>query len=512
MGKETHHESTKFKNGVLFLNLSWKKGSILFNISGVDWGIIGAYMLGMVAIGFFAGKKLKGYEDHILSGREVPTHYLAPGLLTTQIGAGSIIGFVGLCYSIGYSGGWWIISNIFTFIVLGLIGAKPLREAIGSKTLPEWFGNRYNEKSRLFTSLTIAISELAFTAGQFVAGGLFFSVLLGWDLKIAILVFSAICITYTVLGGLWAVFITDFVQMFVMFLGVTALVGYGIFETGGITNLINSSPDGYFSLVQDGQISTVIAQVLYAIPAVFCSFDIIQKIMSAKSPQVARNSCYYASIGVIFFAITMPLIGILGYQILGPNVENPEMITPLLIGTILPLGLKGLAISAVLATIMSSASACLIAASSVITNDICKYFVAFDKFEEKQKLSINIWLTLILGIICWAIASFYDKAMTNMELAWTALSCGAFIPMMAGLLWKRASAAGAISSMIAGALTGLIWLFMGNPLNWRPIIPAYIVGIIVIVIVSLVFPNNKNQKGRAGELVNESSLPMANNN
>jgi SSS family solute:Na+ symporter len=448
-------------------------------------------MLGMVAIGMFAGKKLKGYEDHILSGRQVPTHYLAPGLLTTQIGAGSIIGFVGLSYSIGYSGGWWIISNIVTFLVLGLIGAKPLREAIGSKTLPEWFGNRYNDQSRLFTSVTIAIAELAFTAGQIVGGGLLFATLLGWDPKTGILLYAVINVTYTVIGGLWAVFLTDFVQMFVMFAGITALVAVGVFETGGIGNLINSSPPGYFDLIQDGQFTTVIAQILYAIPAIFCSFDIIQKIMSAKSPQVARNSCYWASLGVVFFAVTMPLIGILGYHILGPNLENPEMITPLLIGTILPIGLKGLAISAVLATLMSSSSACLIAASSVITNDIFKYFVAFDKLDEKRKLSINIWLTLALGVISWAIASFYDKAMSNMELAWTALSCGAFIPMMAGLLWKKASATGAIASMLAGALTGLIWLLNGNPLGWRPIIPAYIIGIIAIVVVSMIFPNQR---------------------
>ncbi len=465
----------------------------MFTISAVDWIVIAAYMLGMVAIGVFSGKKLKGYEDHILSGRQVPTHYLAPGLLTTQIGAGSIIGFVGLSYSIGYSGGWWIISNIVTFIVLGLIGAKPLREAIGSKTLPEWFGNRYNDQSRLFTSVTIAIAELAFTAAQIVGGGLLFATLLGWDPKIGILVFSVINVAYTVLGGLWAVFITDFVQMFVMFAGVTALIAVGIMDTGGLTNLINVSPDGYFNLLKDGQISTVIAQILYAIPAIFCSFDIIQKIMSAKSPQVARNSCYWAALGVVFFAVTMPLIGIIGYQILGPNVDNPEMITPLLIGTILPIGLKGLAISAVLATLMSSSSACLIAASSVITNDIFKYFVNFEKYDQKRKLNINIWLTLILGVVCWAIASFYDKAMGNMELAWTALSCGAFIPLMAGLLWKKASATGAIASMLTGAVTGFVWLFNGNPLGWRPIIPAYIVGIIVIVALSLIFPSKKTQ-------------------
>lgn len=466
----------------------------MFQVGVLDWIVIGAYMLGMVAIGVFAGKKLKGYEDHILSGRQVPTHYLAPGLLTTQIGAGSIIGFVGLSYSIGYSGGWWIISNIVTFVILGWIGAKPLREAIGSKTLPEWFGNRYNDQSRLFTSITIVVAELAFTAAQIVGGGLLFSILLGWDPKMGILVFSVINIAYTVIGGLWAVFITDFVQMFVMFAGVTALIAVGVMETGGLANLIQASPDGYFELIKEGQVATVIAQILYAIPAIFCSFDIIQKIMSARTPQVARNSCYWAAGGVVFFAVTMPLIGILAYQILGPNVENPEMITPLMIGTILPIGLKGLAISAVLATLMSSSSACLIAASSVMTNDIFKYFSNFEKLGEKRKLSINMWLTLILGIICWAIASFYDKAMGNMELAWTALSCGAFIPMMAGLLWKKASAAGAITSMVAGALTGLIWLFNDNPLGWRPIIPAYIVGIVMIIAVSFLFPNQKQVK------------------
>jgi SSS family solute:Na+ symporter len=99
--------------------------------------------------------------------------------------------------------------------------------------------------------VTIAIAELAFTAGQIVGGGLLFSVLLGWDPKTGILVYSVINVAYTVIGGLWAVFLTDFVQMFVMFAGVTALVAVGVIETGGITNL-DEVHWGVTSLIQQG--------------------------------------------------------------------------------------------------------------------------------------------------------------------------------------------------------------------------------------------------------------------
>lgn len=463
-------------------------------LSGLDWIIVLLYMVGMIGIGLIANRKVTGFEDHILSGRSVPTYYLAPCLLTTQIGAGSLVGYVGLCYSIGFAGGWWIYGNIITFICLGLIGAKPLRKAIKANTLPEWFKLRYNESSRIFTATTTLIAEVAFTAGQIVGGALLCSVVMGWDLKISILIFTIIVGIYTVLGGLWAVFLTDFIQMFVMIVGLGAVVIIGLQMNGGFTGLKEVVPESYFNFIQPGELGTTIASVLYSIPAIFCSFDIIQKVMAAKSPQVAKNSCFWASGGVIIFAICIPLIGILGYAILGPNVENPESISAMLIATILPTGLKGLGVAAILATLMSSSSACIMAASSVLTNDLFPLVSSFRTMDNKKKMRLSMIATLILSILCWLLATFMESALTNMELAWTALSCGAFIPLIFGLLWKKTSSKAAITCMFAGSITGLLWVFLDNPMGLRPVIPAYIVGIIVIVVLSLIFPDEHSEQ------------------
>lgn len=450
-----------------------------------DWIVVMGYFVGMVIIGIYCNTTIKEYSDHILAGRNLTTLYLAPGLLTTQIGAGSIIGFVGLSYSIGYSGGWWIISNIFTFIILGLIGAGPLRSAIGSATLPEWFANRYDERARMFTAITIAIAEIAFTVGQVVGGGLLFSVIMGWDVKIGIAIFSIVVAAYTVSGGLLAVCMTDLVQMFFMFVGILGLVIVGMKNVGGMASLKSSVPPSFFTLVAPGQVPTVIANILYAIPAIFCSFDVIQKIMGAKSPEVAKKSSYWAALLTVFFAVAIPLIGILGYVILGPNVANPESITPQLIAKILPSGLKGLAMAAVLATLMTSSDACLLAASTVITNDILKYIIKFDSLDTKVKLKYSMNITLAVGVISWLIATFFQQALSSMEIAWTALSCGAFIPLMFGILWKKTDSVAAFYSMIGGAVTGLLWLFLKNPYGLKPVIPAYIVGTVIIVVMTL---------------------------
>ncbi len=457
-------------------------------LNGIDWGVVALYMIGMVAIGFIANKRVSGFEDHILSGRNVPTYYLAPCLLTTQIGASSIIGYVALSYSIGYSGGWWIIGNIFTFIVLGAIGAKQLRRAVKANTLPEWFKIRFDEKCRIFTAVATVIAEIAFTAGQIVGGAALISLVFGCSMFTGIFVFCIVVCLYSVFGGLWAVFLTDFVQMFVMIAGLTAIVIFGLQTTGGMTNLESMVPDGFFSLIQPGEIGTVIASVLYAIPAIFCSFDIIQKVMAARTPQVARNSCFWASGLVVFFAVVIPLIGILGYAILGPNVENTDAIMATLIVQILPTGLKGVAIAAILATLMSSTDACLMAGSAVFTNDLFPKFVNMANWNDTKKKKASMLATAVIMLICFGLAVALPNALSGMELAWTALSCGAFIPMIFGLLWKKTSSTGAFTSMICGATIGLIWKFMGNPMGLRPVIPAYIVGILVIVIVSLMKP------------------------
>lgn len=461
---------------------------MVYTLSLLDWGVMAAYMLGMVLIGVYSSRKVHGYEDYILSGRNVPTYYLAPCLLTTQIGAGSIIGYVGLCYKVGISGGWWIYGNIVTFVALALIGAIPLREAIGAKTLPEWYKLRYNENCRVFTAITTLIAEIAFTAGQIVGGGLLLSVLLGYDVKICIFMFAVIVSLYSVIGGLWAVFLTDFVQMFIMFVGFTALIYFGLRDAGGMDGVWAAVPEGFFDLIPRGSLASTIALILYSIPSIFCAFDVIQKIMAAKSPKVARDSCYWASGGVLFFAVMVPMIGILGYVLLGPSFENPEMISVTLIRDILPGGLKGLAMAAVLATLMSSTDACVMAASSVMSNDLLPKVIDYESLSEKQKLRLSVLTTAVLAVLTWALATWFDSALGNMEIAWTALSCGAFIPLIFGLLWKRTTAQAAFASMICGCAAGLLWLFLNNPYGLRPVIPAYIVGIAVIIAVTLMGP------------------------
>jgi len=465
----------------------------MYNISGFDWIIIFAYLIGIILIGVFSGKKMHAYEDHILSGRNVTMKYLAPGLLTTQIGVAAIVTYVGLSYQQGISGGWWIATNVFTFIALGLIGAKQFRENVDAKTLPEWFGMRYDGKSRLFTSITTALSELAFVASQIIAGGTLFATLFGWQLWIGITVYAVVCFFYTSIGGMWAVFITDYIQMFVMFIGITAMILIGLNMAGGMEGLTAAAPDGYFDIVREGEGAATVAYILYAIPSIYCSFDVIQKLMCAKDIKTAQNSCYVAAIGVVFFAVCMPLLGVIGYVVLGPGL-SADAVTPTIISEILPMGLKGLATAAVLATLMSSSSACLMAGSSVITNDILKYFVDFEHMEDKKKLRANIIVTACCGIVIWFVAVFVSSTIVVMKVAWTLLSCGAIVPLFAGLVWKKASSAGSIASMVVGSVVGFVWGMMGNPFGWEPVIPAYIVSIIVIVAVSLMFPDKDKKE------------------
>lgn len=464
------------------------------SLNVADWSVVLLYMIAMVVIGFIANRKVSGFEDHILSGRNVPTYYLAPCLITTQIGASSIVGYVGLSYQIGYSGGWWIIGNIFTFIALGILGAKQLRRAVKANTLPEWFKIRYDEKCRIFTAVATFIAEIAFTAGQIVGGAALVATIFDWNMMTGIFVFCLVVCLYSVFGGLWAVFLTDFVQMFVMIIGLAAVVIVGMEVTGGWENIRQIVPADHFDLVKEDELATVVASVLYSIPAIFCSFDIIQKVMAAKTPEVARKSCFYASGLVVFFAVIIPLIGILGYAILGPNVENTDTIMATLVTDILPVGVKGLAIAAILATLMSSASACLMAGSAIFTNDLFPKIVDVKAWSDEKRKNSSMITTAIIMIICFGLSVALPNTLSGMELAWTALSCGAFIPMIFGLLWKKTSSTGAFAAMVCGAAIGLTWTLLGNPLGLRPVIPAYIVGIAVIVTVSLIKPQEMTKE------------------
>ena len=165
-----------------------------------------------------------------------------------------------------------------------------------------------------------------------------------------------------------------------------------------------------------------------------------------------------------------------------------------LIVEILPIGLKGLAIAAILATLMSSTDACLMAGSAVFTNDLFPKFVNMTGWSDTKKKNASMIATAIIMVLCFGLAVALPNALSGMELAWTALSCGAFIPMIFGLLWKKTSSVAAFTSMICGAVVGLAWSFMGNPMGLRPVIPAYIIGILIIVIVSLIKPQELSEE------------------
>lgn len=463
-------------------------------LSGIDWGVVLLYMAGMVVIGFIASKRVSGYEDHILSGRNVPTYYLAPCLITTQIGAGSIVGYVALSYEIGFSGGWWIIGNVATFIVLGLVGAKPLRRAIKAKTLPEWYELRYDSKCRMFTAITTVFVQISYTAGQIIAGAALMRLVFGWEMVTSVIIFSIVVGVYTVFGGLWAVFLTDFVQMFVMVFGMTATIIFGLKRSGGITGVQEIVPPEFFDLLREGEMGTIIASILYSIPAIFCSFDIIQKVMAAKTPKVARTSCFWAAGLAMIFVIAIPAIGILSRVVLGTEVDNTDALFANLIAEVLPIGLQGLAIAAILATLMSSTDACLMAGASVLTNDIVPKFTKFDSWDEKKKKHTSYLITALLMIFCVIAALAIPSALTAGEIGWTLLSCGAFIPMLFGIIWKKTSSKAAFASMIIGAIVGFGWTLIGQPFGLRPVIPAYIVSILTIVICSNIWPQELSEE------------------
>lgn len=462
-------------------------------VGTLDWIIVIAYMVLMVLIGFYSKTKMSTYEDHILAGRNVPWYYLAPCLLTTQIGAGSLMGYAGQCFDLGISGAWWVYSNIIVFLAMGLLGAKKFRRAVSAKTLPELFEIRYDKKSANMVAICTCLTELAYTAGQIVGGGLLLSVVMGWDLGVSTLVFAAVVMIYSAVGGMWAVFLTDFVQMVVMYIGLGALVILGVKLAGGMSGLKAAVPASYFNLKGDNTIGGIVASILYAIPAIFCSFDIVQKVMAAKTPKDAKTGSLVASGLVIPFAIMVPLIGMLGYVILGDSLSNHEMVTCSLIAEILPTGLKGLAVAAVLSTLMSSCDACLIATSSVFVNDIVPMCRGKNAEHKEMSLKTTILVTAAIGVLSYIIGNFLPSAMTLMEYAWTLLACGAFIPLMACLFWKKSSAAGCWWSLIIGAAVGLGWTLAGNPFGLKAVIPSYIVGIIAMVAGSLVKPDAVNK-------------------
>ena len=479
------------------------------------------YFIVMLGIGFYAYKKsTSDVSEYMLGGRNLSPSVTALSAGASDMSGWMLMGLPGAMYVTGVSSAWIAVGLIIGAFLNYLIVAPRLRTytelANDSITLPDFFENRFEDKSRLLrivSSIVIIVFFTLYTSSGVVAGGKLFESSFGLSYEIGLYVTAGIVVVYTLFGGFLAVSLTDFVQGCIMVVALVLVPVVVLSEVGGISAMTSSieaiNPDLLNMFRGIGLVSILSAMSwglgYFGQPHIIVRFMAIR---SVKDLPIARNIGMSWMIVSIVGAMATGFAGIAYVAKTGATINDAETIFIFLSQVLFHPLVAGFLLAAILAAIMSTISSQLLVTSSSLTGDFYKAFLNKDADDKKLVLVGRISVVIVAAV---AIYLAHDKNSTILSLvgnAWAGFGA-AFGPVIIfSLFWKQMTRDGALAGIIAGATTVLVWIYAPITVNGQSlsslmyeIVPGFIVCSLTIFIVSKMTSNESSEVERKFEEV-----------
>ncbi len=508
-----------------------------------DWIMfltIALYMGMMLTIGVAMSKKNKTAGDFFLGGRKLGPLVTAMSAEASDMSGWLLMGLPAVAMMGGLAEASWTAIGLAIGTYLNwLFVAKRLRvysHRIDAFTIPDFFSRRFGDKNRILTivsALFIVIFFIPYTASGFAACGKLFSSLFGIDYMLAMVVSAAVIVIYCTLGGFLAASTTDFVQSIVMTIALFVVVGF----TEGLVNGFDvvfanvQGLDGYLDLFKGFNVATGETGSYGALPVAstlawglgyFGMPHILLRFMAIEDENKLKTSRRVASVWVVISMGVAVLIGVVGYSLMKngilPVYADASAAETIIVDIanvlskygFVPAITAGIILAGILASTMSTAdSQLLAAASSVSQNLIVEAFKV--KVSTKTNMIIARISVVVLSIIAIFLASDPNSSVFRIvSFAWAGFGAAFGPVILCALFWKRTNKYGAIAGMIAGGVTVFVWKFLirtnfaGTVLDFYELLPAFIVGLIVIIVVSLLTPAPALEITNAYEEVKEN--------
>lgn len=448
---------------------------------------VALYLLGTLALGMWAGTRIKNTADFAVAGRSLPLIMVITTTFATWFGAETVMGVPAKFVQGGLNA---IIEDPFgagmCLILVGLFFAKKLYK-LNLLTIGDYYRQRYGKGIEIFCSVAIILSYLGWVAAQITALGLVFTVLTGGAMSPAMgmLIGTLAVLIYVVVGGFLAVAITDFVQMIVLVVGMAIIAVFAADLAGG--------SDKVFAMAQQADLWRVLPEPTFtdiaffigaAVTMMFGSIpqqDVFQRVMSAKDAPTARTGAVIGGASYILFAfvpmfIVAAAVVVMGNSALEIAQNDYQRLLPTFIMTQMPLIMQILFFGALLSAIKSTSSATLLAPSTSFVENILKNLRP-GMSDKQNLLAMRITIVIFAALVLlYAIAMEGTSIYELVSSAYQVTLVGAFVPLVMGLYWKRATTQGAILSIGAGILVWL--LFFEGVTSWGEHFPGQLAGLL----------------------------------
>jgi SSS family solute:Na+ symporter len=429
-------------------------------------GFVGIYLLATLAVGWYASRYVKTAQDFAIAGRKLPTFVVTSGLFATWFGSETVMGASSEFIEKGILG---IIEDPFgaslCLMLIGLFYARPLYK-LNLLTFSDYFRIRFGRPAEWVSAIFMIPSYFSWIAAQLVALALLLQVLTDIPFFLGVFTCAAVVVFYTYIGGMWSVSITDTVQTVIIILGMLFLTISILNKSGGFSTIQSHVPDDFWRITPKETslkswtiyLAAWITIGLGSIP----QQDVFQRVLSAKSEKVAVRSSYLAAFMYLSIACMPLIIGLCG-SILYPDIlaKDTQMAIPLLVLRHMGLAMQILTFGALLSAILSTCSGATLAPATVLAENLIKPLYG-KKMSDKTLLQIMRSSVVIIAGISMALA-LYKKHIFELVAESSALSLVAlFVPLTAGLYWKKARLKGAILSMISGTAVWSYFEFFPN--------------------------------------------------
>lgn len=476
------------------------------------------YLGFMVFLGLRYAKKNNSSSDFFLGGRKVGPWMTALSAEASDMSGWLLMGLPGLAYLGGMKEAAWTAIGLIAGTYLNwLIVAKPLRKctvAFGdSITIPEFLTNRFKDKSRILSAISVILIVFFFTiytASGFVACAKLFQSVFGLDYHTGLIIGMVVILAYTILGGYLAVCATDFIQGSLMFIaliitGIVMLVTLGgpaeafakvsEFGTRAINGNFGEAMQTKFLANQNYDITSIISALVWGL-GYFGMPHILVRFMGIRSTKDIKLSRRIATVWVVIAFIATLIVGSLGTVYL-KDIKD-VILSPAAAETIFsesmqimfPAFIAGIFLCAILAAAMSTADSQLLVASSAFSQDVFKGIIKKDA-SEKTVLNVSrITVFIIAAIACVLSVDPESSIFSLVSYAWAGFGATFGPIILLALFWRGTTRNGAIAGLISGGITVVTWHNLkGGIFNIYEILPGFIVCLIFTVVFSLLQKN-----------------------
>lgn len=434
------------------------------HLSTPDYTVIAGYYVVVVWIGLWFRKRLSTMEDYFAGGHQVPWWLAGISHYMSSFSAFSFIAYTQIAYLYGFTAITLFWASVPACLLGGMVFARRWRRA-RVVTPVEFLQQRYSTRVQQVCAWAGIPAKIFDDALKVFATGVFLSVSCGVRLGPAVAVCGVVMVSYSFFGGLWALIVTDYVQFLMKSLAIILLVPLSIHAAGGLTHGLRALPLGSLRLVNAPYTWVyVIGFFCLMLLSYNASWSLAQKYYSVVDEAAAAKAAYLSAALNLIGAALMLLPGLLARQFLPDLAASGRSADAyvLLLVKLLPEGMIGIILAAMLSATMAAVSADFNAIASVLTQDVFGQRVRGGASPEKL-LQVGRAFTVLLGAVTtllslWIVYSRREALFGLMVTVFGIFLAPTLLPILAGLVTPRVTARGALVGIVAGFTSGATML------------------------------------------------------